>query len=111
MLRFLALLIFGLLLPSLLLAAVFTEPLYKGVRHSQVEELQKFLKQSPDIYPEGLVTGHFGNLTEMAVKRFQAKYGIAQVDANGMLVRFKEKPAAEENLTYATEEMCWQSRI
>lgn len=37
--------------------------------------LQKFLKsQELEIYPEGLVTGIFGNLTKSAVIRFQEKY-------------------------------------
>ena len=43
--------------------------------NSQVTCLQQFLKnQGADIYPEGLVTGYFGNLTRLAVKRFQEKY-------------------------------------
>jgi len=43
--------------------------------NSQVTCLQQFLKnQGTDIYPEGLVTGFFGNLTKEAVKRFQEKY-------------------------------------
>ncbi len=46
-----------------------------GMAGSQVTCLQQFLKtQGPDIYPEGLVTGFFGNLTKMAVMRFQEKY-------------------------------------
>ncbi len=37
--------------------------------------LQRFLKdQGSDIYPEGLVTGYFGSLTQSAVIRFQEKY-------------------------------------
>ena len=28
------------------------------------------------MYPEGLVTGYYGNLTKLAVGRFQIKYGI-----------------------------------
>jgi hypothetical protein len=42
-----------------------------------VRQLQIFLKaQGPEIYPEGLVTGYFGPLTQRAVQRFQAKYNI-----------------------------------
>jgi hypothetical protein len=50
--------------------------LYYGMRNSQeVNCLQQFLKnQGADVYPEGLVTGNFGNLTLAAVIRFQEKY-------------------------------------
>ena len=41
----------------------------------EVRCLQEFLKaQGPEIYPEGLVTGNFLNLTKAAVIRFQEKY-------------------------------------
>src|SRR3989344_6514270 len=46
----------------------FTKTLYKGTSGDDVRELQEFLKQFPDIYPEGLVTGYFGPLTEKAVQ-------------------------------------------
>ena len=37
--------------------------------------LQIFLKaQGPEIYPEGKVTGMFGDLTKAAVVRFQEKH-------------------------------------
>ncbi|MFW6282884.1 MAG: peptidoglycan-binding protein [Minisyncoccales bacterium] len=46
-----------------------------GMENNEVECLQAFLKnQGEDIYPEGLVTGYFGNLTKDAVIRFQEKY-------------------------------------
>jgi peptidoglycan hydrolase-like protein with peptidoglycan-binding domain len=46
-----------------------------GTTSSQVKCLQEFLKsQGAEIYPEGLVTGFFGNKTQAAVKRFQEKY-------------------------------------
>lgn len=49
--------------------------LFFGISNNSVSCLQNFLKlQGPDIYPEGLVTGYFGNLTKSAVIRFQEKY-------------------------------------
>jgi peptidoglycan hydrolase-like protein with peptidoglycan-binding domain len=50
--------------------------LYLGVKNNnQIKCLQEFLKsQGTDIYPEGYITGFFGNLTDAAVKRFQEKY-------------------------------------
>jgi peptidoglycan hydrolase-like protein with peptidoglycan-binding domain len=50
--------------------------LYYGLLNDpQVRCLQEFLKsQGPEIYPEGLVTGNFLNLTKQAVIRFQEKY-------------------------------------
>ena len=50
--------------------------LYSGLtNNADVKCLQQFLKnQGAEIYPEGLVTGNFGNLTYQAVVRFQEKY-------------------------------------
>ncbi len=46
-----------------------------GAKGSSVSCLQEFLKnQGSDIYPEGIVSGYFGNLTKQAVIRFQEKY-------------------------------------
>lgn len=48
---------------------------YRMINNFQVKCLQEFLKnQGPEIYPEGLVTGNFLNLTQAAVIRFQEKY-------------------------------------
>lgn len=47
------------------------EKVEKGVTGDAVRGLQKFLKQFPEIYPEGLETGFFGNATENALKKFQ----------------------------------------
>lgn len=43
----------------------------------EVSKLQRFLAQSPSLYPEGLVTGYFGSATARAVGRLQEKAGIA----------------------------------
>lgn len=65
--------------------------LYFGLsNNSQVSCLQEFLKnQGQDIYPEGLVTGNFGSLTQQAVIRFQAKNGIPTTGFVGPLTRAK----------------------
>jgi peptidoglycan hydrolase-like protein with peptidoglycan-binding domain len=56
---------------------IFNKPLYYGQSGKDVEYLQIFLKsQGEDIYPGGLITGYFGELTERAVINFQLKYGI-----------------------------------
>ncbi|MEK7246025.1 MAG: peptidoglycan-binding protein, partial [Pseudomonadota bacterium] len=60
-----------------------------AVIRDEVEELQKFLKQFPDIYPEGLVTGFFGPRTEEAVKRLQERAGIEAEGIVGPKTRAK----------------------
>ena len=54
--------------------------LERGDRDAAVAEevtmLQRFLRQDPRLYPEGLVTGYFGPATERAVQRFQMRHGI-----------------------------------
>ncbi len=43
----------------------------------EVTKLQAVLARDTSIYPEGLITGYYGGLTQKAVQRFQCKYGIA----------------------------------
>ncbi|MBI2612370.1 fibronectin type III domain-containing protein [Candidatus Kaiserbacteria bacterium] len=50
---------------------VFTQQMSVGSRGAQVSELQSFLATKTSHYPEGLVTGYFGVLTQAAVQRFQ----------------------------------------
>lgn len=53
----------------------FDRDLFYGLDGEPVKALQLFLAiQEPEIYPEGLVTGHFLDLTRQAVIRFQEKY-------------------------------------
>lgn len=47
-----------------------------GSTGDDVSRLQQFLAQDPAIYPEALVSGYYGSLTEAAVKRWQTKYNI-----------------------------------
>lgn len=67
----------------------FSAPLWRGIKHADVTALQKFLAQDASIYPEGLVTGYFGPVSEAAVKRFQKKHGIIQTGTVGPLTRAK----------------------
>ena len=54
----------------------FVRTLVRGASGSDVSDLQAFLASDPEIYPEGLATGYFGQLTERAVQRFQAKHAM-----------------------------------
>lgn len=47
-----------------------------GMRNSAVEKLQRDLSQNPSLYPEKIITGYFGPLTQKAVQRFQCKHQI-----------------------------------
>lgn len=67
----------------------FKKTLQRGMRGKDVKILQEFLKQSPEIYPQGLVTGYFGPLTEMAVKRLQESQGIEPVGIVGPKTKAK----------------------
>ena len=57
--------------------------LRKGMSGDDVALLQEMLATDPEIYPDALVTGYFGNLTERAVKRFQKAANIEQVGLVG----------------------------
>lgn len=45
-------------------------------RGTQVSELQRYLATNSNIYPENIITGYFGALTQSAVKRFQTAQNI-----------------------------------
>ena len=53
--------------------------LRRGMTGDDVKLLQEFLVTDPDIYPEGLITGYFGPLTERAVKKLQERMCLDQV--------------------------------
>lgn len=60
-----------------------------GETNSNVTSLQVFFADNASIYPEGLVTGYFGNLTRAGVLRFQAQYGLDQVGRVGPMTQAK----------------------
>lgn len=47
-----------------------------GSNGEDVRRLQAFLARDTSVYPEGLITGYYGALTQAAVGRWQAKNGI-----------------------------------
>jgi len=68
--------------------AIFSRNLYFGLRNNdEVKLLQKILTQA-GVY-NGPITGNFLTLTREAVKKFQAKYGIATTGFVGPLTRAK----------------------
>ena len=50
-----------------------------GMTSEEVKLLQQVLATDPEIYPEGLITGYFGKLTEKAVKKLQKKLCLEEV--------------------------------
>lgn len=61
--------------PSAGTMGAITKMLKRGMTDTQISTLQRLLV-AEQVYPEGIISGFFGSLTELAVKRFQAKYGI-----------------------------------
>jgi hypothetical protein len=53
-----------------------TGPFSIGMKSEQVKILQQMLAVDPTIYLEGLITGYYGPLTQLAVQRFQCQYNI-----------------------------------
>ncbi len=64
----------------------FKSELKLGSQGKEVEELQKCLAKDSEIYPEGEITGYFGQKTKNAVIKFQEKYRKEILDP----WRFKE---------------------
>jgi len=54
-----------------------------GMTNEEVKKLQEILATDPDIYPEGLITGYYGPLTEQAVRRLQKKLCLDPVGSVG----------------------------
>jgi peptidoglycan hydrolase-like protein with peptidoglycan-binding domain len=62
---------------------------YSKIPTNEVRELQKLLKQYPNIYPEGMVTGYFGKLTDAALRRFQQQYSLPTTGQTDTTTRAK----------------------
>ena len=57
--------------------AEVTAGLRQGSTGDDVKAIQEALASDPSIYPSGLKTGFFGPMTVDAIKKFQAKNGLA----------------------------------
>lgn len=66
-----------------------TKTLKIGMTDEEVNKLQEFLSTMPDVYPEGMITGYFGSLTEKAVKKWQGENGLESVGIVGPKTRAK----------------------
>lgn len=66
----------ALMLAAPAFAATISTQMDIGTRGSDVTTLQQTFAGDPSIYPQGLVTGYFGQLSSAAVKRFQANQGV-----------------------------------
>ncbi len=69
--------------------AAVTGQMGVGSRGSNVTQLQQFLATNSQIYPEGIVSGYYGALTQAAVTQFQVAYGIEQVGNVGPITEAK----------------------
>lgn len=67
-----------------------------GMNGDDVKLLQETLATDPDIYPEGLVTGYYGRLTEKAVKKLQQRLCFDQVGLVGPKTMSKVNELLEE---------------
>ena len=68
---------------ALQVSPVFTKALSRGMSNPDIRRLQELLANDKTLYPEGIVSGFFGALTEKAVGRFQEKYGVAKAGDAG----------------------------
>ena len=77
-------------------AKLLKSQLRRGMGGDEVRDLQEFLAEDRDVYPEGLITGFFGPMTENAVRKFQRKHGIDAVGEIGPKTRARIHELLEE---------------
>lgn len=65
----------------------FVKNLSVGSQGDDVKALQALLAANPNIYPEGIISGYFGQATERAIKKLQKENGIEQVGSVGPKTR------------------------
>lgn len=56
--------------------AVLRTGMSEGMTGDDIKKVQELLATDPTIYPEGKVTGYYGNLTKEAIKRLQMRHEL-----------------------------------
>ncbi len=85
--------------------ANFMSDLSVGSKGEDVKALQKFLAANPNLYPEGLITGFFGQATARAVMRFQKENGLEQAGRVGPKTREALNKHFGQNVFFTTGTM------
>lgn len=67
----------------------FGKDLAVGANGRDVKHLQALLKTDEKLYPQGLVTGYFGQLTKSALMNFQSAHGLTATGIAGPATRQK----------------------
>jgi ABC-type transport system substrate-binding protein len=62
----------------------FKQTMQLGNKNTSVQKLQECLAQDPDVYPNGTISGNFGEETKKAVIAFQEKYKDDILVPNGL---------------------------
>lgn len=78
-----------------LVSPVFNKDLQLGSRGDDVRRLQELLKTDKGVYPEGLVTGYYGQLTKAAILKLQLKHGVIKTDRDQGAGRLGPKTRAK----------------
>ncbi|MBI2017450.1 peptidoglycan-binding protein [Candidatus Daviesbacteria bacterium] len=84
----------------------------------QIKILQTALATDKDIYPEGIISGNYGSLTQAAVKRFQRKHELGETGSvdSSTITKFNEvfgekpTPSISSNQEN-TEPKNWQRKV
>lgn len=63
--------------------STFTKTINVGAEDAEVAKLQEVLSKDTTLYPEGLITGYYGSLTQLAIFRLQIRHGIKESDGYG----------------------------
>jgi len=74
---------------------VINTPLQRGYYGAEVFRLQELLAEDKNVYPEGLITGFYGDLTERAVVKYQEVYKISPIGLLTDMTRSKLNEAVD----------------